>query len=68
MSALLVVVTAEQAERLEAICASSGFSPDAQVGAMIDLEFEEWQDSLKIDDGTKSTRFARFVAQDKGAL
>ncbi len=64
MIALAVVITAEQAERLEALCESSGFSPDAQVGALIDLDYEEWQDAI---GESKSTRFARFIAQGGGA-
>ena len=65
MSPLAVVITAEQVERLDALCESSGFSPDAQIGALIDLDFEEWQDAIA--PVSKSTRFARFIAQDRGA-
>ncbi|MET0792176.1 MAG: hypothetical protein ABW061_11700, partial [Polyangiaceae bacterium] len=58
------MLTAEQLERLDALCESSGFSPDAQVGALIDLDYEEWQDAVAPDAPSKSTRFARFVALD----
>ena len=63
MSALAVVVTVEQVERLEALCESSGLSPDAQIGALIDLDFEEWQDALT-PGPSRSTRFARFEAAE----
>lgn len=63
MSPLAVVVTAEQLERLEALCESSGFSPDHQIGALIDLDFEEWQDAL-VPGPSRSTRFARFEAAE----
>ena len=69
MSPLVIVITAEQRARLEALCESSGLSPDAQIGALIDLDFEEWKepDDAILHDVSRSTRFARFVAQDGGA-
>ena len=68
MSPLAVVITAEQSERLEALCEASGFSPDYQIGAMIDLDFEEWvePDDANLRDVSRSTRFARFEAAERG--
>ena len=63
MSPLAVVITAEQVERLEELCESSGLSPDAQIGALIDLDWEEWQDALP-PGPSRSTRFARFEAAE----
>lgn len=67
MSPLVIVITPEQCERLDEICEESGFSPDMQIGAMIDLEYEEWKDpdDSRLFESARSTRFARFVAQDK---
>jgi hypothetical protein len=69
MSPLVVVITAEQHSRLEALCEASEFSPDAQIGALIDLDWEEWKepDDARLFDVSRSTRFARFAAQDGGA-
>ncbi|MEO7035597.1 MAG: hypothetical protein ABI548_16855 [Polyangiaceae bacterium] len=69
MTPLVVVITVEQRERLQALCKSSELSSDEQIGAMIDLDFEEWQDpdDARLRDLSRSTRFARFVAQDGGA-
>ena len=69
MSALVVVITAEQHERLEQLCEASEFSPDAQIGAMIDLDFEEWTDpdDSRLREVSRSKRFARFVASEGGA-
>jgi hypothetical protein len=63
MSPLVVVITAEQHSRLEALCEASEFSPDAQIGALIDLDWEEWQDALT-PGPSRSTRFARFEAAE----
>ncbi|MEI9940266.1 MAG: hypothetical protein WDO69_23860 [Pseudomonadota bacterium] len=69
MSPLVIVITVEQRTRLEELCKSSGYSPDFQIGAMIDLDFEEWKepDDAILRDVSRSTRFARFAAQDGGA-
>jgi hypothetical protein len=67
MSPLVVVITTEQRARLQALCESSEFSTDEQIGAMIDLDFEEWQDTLALDGPSRSTRFARFEAIEGGA-
>ena len=65
MTALVVAITAEQARRLEELCESSGFSPDAQIGALIDLDWEEWRepDDAILREVSRSTRFARFIAE-----
>ena len=63
MTALVVAITAEQAQRLTELCEVSGFSPDYQIGALIDLDYEEWQDTHAPDDPSRSTRFARFIAE-----
>jgi len=60
---LVVAITAEQARRLGELCQVSGFSPDAQIGALIDLDYEEWQDTHAPDEPSRSTRFARFIAE-----
>jgi hypothetical protein len=69
VSPLVVVITAEQFRRLEALCKVSEFTPDYQIGSMIDLDFEEWKDpdDAQLRDASRSTRFARFVAQDGSA-
>lgn len=67
MSALVVVITPEQARRLDQLCDVSGFSPDYQVGALIDLDWEEWQDTHAPDEPSRSTRFARFIASEGGS-
>lgn len=69
MTPLVVVITTEQLARLNELCASSEFTVDQQIGAMIDLDFEEWKDpdDARLRDLSRSTRFARFCAQDGGA-
>jgi len=70
VSSLVVTITAEQARRLEALRAQSEFSVDQQIGAMIDLDYEEWQDALDTADMPtlpRSTRWLRFVASEGGA-
>jgi hypothetical protein len=65
-----IVITAIQSARLLAICEASGSSPDKQIGAMIDLEFEEWQDALDAADMPtlpRSSRWLRFAASEGGA-
>ncbi len=69
MSPLVIMITVEQFERLQAIRQSSEFSIDEQIGAMIDLEFEEWQDTLDASAMPmlpRSTRWLRFVASEGG--
>ncbi|MEI9936686.1 MAG: hypothetical protein WDO69_05630 [Pseudomonadota bacterium] len=58
MIPLVVVVTAEQLGRLNQLCESSGFTQDEQVGALIDLDWEEWQDAI---GQSRSSRFAKFA-------
>jgi hypothetical protein len=69
VSALTVGLTDEQSNRLEEICDASGFSPDMQIGAMIDLDYEELEDMIaSTSPTTRSTRFARFVLSEKGGV
>lgn len=60
---LTVTLTLEQAERIEALRETSEFSLAEQIGAMIDLDFEEWQDAVHLIKiaAPRSTRWARFV-------
>jgi hypothetical protein len=70
VSRLAVTITAEQARRLDALREQSGFTLDEQIGAMIDLDFEEWQDALdaaEMPTLPRSTRWLRFVASEGGA-
>jgi len=67
MSPLIVMITAEQLRRLTALAEKSEFSLDEQIGALIDLDFEEWQDALDAADMPtlpRSTRWLRFVASE----
>ncbi|MEO7033682.1 MAG: hypothetical protein ABI335_07670 [Polyangiaceae bacterium] len=63
------MITVEQHTRLLEICASSELPLDEQIGGMIDLDFEEWKDpdDAVLHEVSRSSRFARFVAQDGGA-
>jgi hypothetical protein len=60
---LVVVISAEQLRRLNELCESSGLSQDEQIGGLIDLDWEEWQDALT-PGPSRSTRFARFEAAE----
>ena len=67
MSPLIVMITAEQLRRLQALSEKSEFSLDQQIGALIDLDFEEWQDALDAADMPtlpRSTRWLRFMASE----
>jgi hypothetical protein len=68
VSPLVVVITSEQLARLNELCESSGLSQDEQIGGLIDLDWEDWKepDDARLFDVSRSTRFARFVAQDGG--
>lgn len=61
------MITAEQLRRLQALSEKSEFSLDQQIGALIDLDFEEWQDALDAADMPtlpRSTRWLRFMASE----
>lgn len=63
---LTVVLPDEQIRRLEALLASSELTDAEQIVAMIDLDYEEWQDQIEIK-GTgvsRATRYARFCASE----
>jgi len=67
VSPLIVMITAEQLRRLQALSEKSEFSLDQQIGALIDLDFEEWQDALDAADMPtlpRSTRWLRFMASE----
>lgn len=60
---LTVTLTPEQARRLLAIQQASEFTLSVQIGAMVDLDFEEYQDALEVVNiaAPRSTLWARFV-------
>jgi len=70
MMPLIVMITAEQGRRLAELAARSEFTLDQQIGALIDLDYEEWQDALdaaEMPTLPRSTRWLRFVASEGGA-
>lgn len=59
---LTVELPDEQIERFKALLVSSEFEPAELVTAMINLDFEEWQDAIetKATGVSRATRYARF--------
>lgn len=70
MKTLTVKITDEQAARLAELLDISTFPAAEQIGAMIDLDYEEWQDNLEHKAlvgstdaklASRSTRWLRFL-------
>ncbi len=63
---ITVELTQEQVDRLRALAENGGFNQSEMVGAIIDCEFEEWEDAVQVKQmgAPRATRWARFVASE----
>lgn len=61
MRIICITLDDETASRLGELISASNFGVNEQIAAMINLEYEQWQDDSRQRDEPRSARWLRFL-------